>query len=236
MHWRENRGDTGELRVEVARISRVANRGQEGRGNTFVVDVVPVDVAEECMGHDFLSICGSGAQSQLRLTSEQLLENRNGVARHVNRIQGLIRKNGIVDFIFIFTTEGGLLKKHLVDEHTKCPPVNRTGVLLVQENLFHKLVNAFYHNTTADNLTYLGSHEFGSTTESASIGTVPHVLLTETIVCNLDMTIQCQKDVIKLQVTIDDAVFVEVLESQADFGGIKPVQEHVSFLFSSFPP
>lgn len=135
MHWSEDRGDTGELCIEVARIGRVANSGQEGRGNAFMVDVVPVDVAEECMGHDFLSIRGTGAQSQLRLTSEKFLKDGNGVSRHMNRIQGLIRKDSVVDFVFIFTTEGRLLKKHLVDEHTKCPPVNRTGVLLVQENL-----------------------------------------------------------------------------------------------------
>lgn len=202
-----------------------------------MVDVVPVDVAEECMGHDFLGVRGSGSKSQLRLTSEQLLKNGNGVSRHVNRVQRLIRKNSVVYFVFIFTTEGRLLKKHLVDEHTKCPPVNRTGVLLVQENLYHKLVNVvvpYYQPGYHCALTYLGSHELRSTTEGASATTVPHVLLTETIVRNLDMAIQCQKDVIKLQVTIDDAIFVEVLESQAHLCGIKPAQQHISFLELSY--
>ena len=46
---------------------------------------------------------------------------------------------------------------------------------------------------------YLGSHEFGSTTERAGGATVPHVLLTETIISNLDVTVQGQKNVVKLQ-------------------------------------
>lgn len=78
-------------------------------------------------------------------------------------------------------------------------------------------------------MTYLGSHELGSTTEGASTATVPHVLLTETIVCNLDMAIQCQEDVIKLQVTINDTIFMEVLESQANLCGIKPARQNVNF-------
>lgn len=62
-------------------------------------------------------------------------------------------------------------------------------------------------------VSYLRSHELRSTTESASGTAIPHVLLTETIVCNLNVTIQGQKNVIQLQVTVNDTVLVEVLES-----------------------
>ena len=50
-------------------------------------------------------------------------------------VQRLISKNGIVDFVLILSTEGRLLKKHLVNQHTKCPPIYGTTVLLVQKNL-----------------------------------------------------------------------------------------------------
>jgi hypothetical protein len=53
----------------------------------------------------------------------------------VNGVKGLIGENGIVDFVFVFTAEGRLLQQHLVDEHTKCPPVDCAAVLLVQKNL-----------------------------------------------------------------------------------------------------
>lgn len=100
-----------------------------------MVDVIPVDVSEECMRHDFLGIRWSRAQSQFRLASEQLLKNRNRVTGHVDRVQGFVSKDSIIDFILVFTTEGRLLKEHLVDEHTERPPVNSAAVSLVQENL-----------------------------------------------------------------------------------------------------
>ena len=75
--------------------------------------------------------------------------------------------------------------------------------------------------------TYLWCHEFGSTTERACVGSIPHVLLAETIVRNLDVTIQGQKNVVKLQITVDNTVFVEVLKSQADFRSVEPVRNNI---------
>ena len=75
--------------------------------------------------------------------------------------------------------------------------------------------------------TYLWCHEFGGTTECACAAPIPHVLLAKTIVCNLDVTIQGQKNVVKLQVTVDDTVFVEVLQSQADFRSVEPVRNNI---------
>lgn len=100
-----------------------------------MVDVIPVDVPEECMGHDFLGIGRTRAQSQLGLTSKQFLQDRDRVAGHVDGIQRLVGENGVIDFVLILTTEGGLLKKHLVDKDTECPPIDSTSVLLIQENL-----------------------------------------------------------------------------------------------------
>lgn len=39
-------------------------------------------------------------------------------------------------------------------------------------------------------VAYLGGHEFGSTTEGARRRTVPHVLLAETVIGNLDVTVE----------------------------------------------
>lgn len=44
------------------------------------------------------------------------------------------------------------------------------------------------------------------------------------------MTIQSQQDIVELQVTVDDTILVEVLERQADFGGIES-----RTLVSAFP-
>lgn len=77
---------------------------------------------------------------------------------------------------------------------------------------------------TSLDITYLGGHKLGSTTERAGRTAVPHILLTETIISNLDVAIQCKKDVVKLQITVDDTVLVEVLERQADLCGVESVR------------
>jgi hypothetical protein len=50
-------------------------------------------------------------------------------------VERLVGENGVVDLVFVFTAEGGLLEKHLVNQDTECPPVDGAAVLLVQENL-----------------------------------------------------------------------------------------------------
>ena len=70
-----------------------------------MVDVIPVDVSEEGMGHDLLCVSRTGSQTHLGLAGKQLLKNRDRVARHVDGVEGLVGENGVVDFVFIFTTE-----------------------------------------------------------------------------------------------------------------------------------
>ena len=51
-------------------------------------------------------------------------------------IERLVGKNGVIDLILVFTTEWRLLQKHLVDQDTKCPPVDCSSVLLVKQDLY----------------------------------------------------------------------------------------------------
>ena len=71
---------------------------------------------------------------------------------------------------------------------------------------------------------YLGRHELGGSAEGARRGAVPHVFLAETVVGNLDVPVERQEDIVELQITVDDAVLVEVLERQAHLGSIEPIQ------------
>lgn len=79
-----------------------------------MVDIFPVDGPEECMTHDFLGICWARSKAKLRFPSQKLLKDRDRVSRHVDRVKGLIGKNGVVDFVLVFTAEWRLLEKHLV--------------------------------------------------------------------------------------------------------------------------
>lgn len=89
-----------------------------------------------------MGIVRSGTQTKLRFPGKELLKDGDGVAGHVDGVEGFVGENGVVNFVFVFTTEGRLLEKHLVDQDTECPPVDGTAVALVHENL-HEL--AFVH-------------------------------------------------------------------------------------------
>lgn len=100
-----------------------------------MVDVIPVDLLEEGLVHDLLGIRWTTTKTSFGLAGEELLQYGDGVARHVDRVEGLISQNSVVDFFFIFTAEGRLLEQHLVDQYTECPPVDSTTVLLVEQDL-----------------------------------------------------------------------------------------------------
>ena len=100
-----------------------------------MIYIIPDNVPEERLAHDFLRVRGSTSQALIRLARQEFLEDRNRVAWHVYGIQRLVCQNGIIDFVLILAPEWGLLQKHLVDEDTECPPVYGTPVLFVQENL-----------------------------------------------------------------------------------------------------
>jgi hypothetical protein len=129
-----------------------------------VVDVIPVNIPEESMRHDFLSVRRTGSKSQIGLAGEELLENGYRVAGHMDGVERLVSENGVVDFVLIFASEGGLLEEHLVDEDTECPPVDCAAVLLVQENLETCVSKVAI---TSMDEAYLRRHELGSTAKCA---------------------------------------------------------------------
>lgn len=135
LDWGENRSNACKLGVKVARVRSTLDLGQERRLNSLVVDVVPVDVAEEGLAHDLLRVGRAASKSLVGFSGEEFLKNGNGIPRHVNRVEGFISQNGVVNLVFVFTSEGRLLQKHLVDQDAKSPPVDCAAILFVQQNL-----------------------------------------------------------------------------------------------------
>ena len=54
-HW----CNAGKFRVKVARVRRVLDFWLERRWDFLIANIVPVDIPEERMAHDFLRICWS---------------------------------------------------------------------------------------------------------------------------------------------------------------------------------
>lgn len=57
-------------------------------------------------------------------------------------------------------------------------------------------------------VTHLGSHELRSTTERARRQTEPHLLLAQTVIGHLDVTVQREQNVIELQIAVQIDVLV----------------------------
>ena len=59
-----------ELGIKVARVGRAGDLRLEWRRHLLISHVVPIDVPEEGMAHDLLSIRRAGAKAQLGLARE----------------------------------------------------------------------------------------------------------------------------------------------------------------------
>jgi hypothetical protein len=126
----------------------------------------------------------------------------------VDRIERLISKDGVIDFVFVLAAEGRLLEQHLVNQHAKGPPIDGPTVLLVEQNLHLGQLPA---TGGRKRTTYLGGHKLRSTTERTRRRPVPHLFLTQTVISNLDMPVHCQENIVKFQISVDDTVLVEIL-------------------------
>lgn len=82
----QDRSDTSELWVEIARIGGIGDLRLKGRGDPFMIDVIPIDISEESMTHDLLCVGRAGTQSMFGFASQELLKDRYRVPRHMDGI------------------------------------------------------------------------------------------------------------------------------------------------------
>lgn len=214
LHRRQHRRHAREFAVEIARVGRALDLRQELRGHLFVRDVLPVDIAEEGVAHDLLCVRGAGAKAFGRVARQELLKDGNTIARHVDWVQGLVGENGVVDFVFVFAAEGGLLEEHLVDQHAESPPVHRAAIFLVKKDLGVALVfkDLKWRGRRRGKRAYFWRHKLGSATKGAGGGPIVHIFLAETVVGNFDVPVHGEEDVVKLEIAIHYTILVEVFE------------------------
>jgi hypothetical protein len=70
---------------------------------------------------------------------------------------------------------------------------------------------------------YLRGHKLRRAAKSAGMGPVPHILLTKSIIGNLDVPIKGQKNVVEFKITIYHTVLMEIFQSQAHLSSVKPI-------------
>jgi len=77
-------------------------------------------------------------------------------------------------------------------------------------------------NVNRDNLRrYLRCHKLWCSAEGVCSASITHLLFTQPIISNLDMPVQCEQDVVQLQIPIYDLVLMQVLERQQDLRSVE---------------
>jgi hypothetical protein len=77
-----------ELGIEVARIGRRTDRGEEGRRDPFVENVVPIRVFEEQVRLDLDGVGFGSSETTRRVLCEKLRHERLSVGKRVGRKKG----------------------------------------------------------------------------------------------------------------------------------------------------
>lgn len=113
-----------------------------------------------------------------------------------------------------------MTKQHLVRQDTERPPINRPTIPLFEEDLLRRELG-LAPSVVQTAGTHLWRHELGRTTERARRLAKPHVLLAQTVVGDFDMTVEREKDVVELEISVDDALRVEVLQGEQDLASVE---------------
>ena len=87
------------------------------------------------MAHNLLRVGRTRSETEVGLPCQEFLKDGDGVAGHVDGVKGFVGEDGVVDFVFVFAAEWGLLEEHLIDENAKGPPVDGATIFLVEKNL-----------------------------------------------------------------------------------------------------
>ena len=186
----------GELGREIIQSVGSKYLGFKERLVLLVKKGVPLEVLEERMLHDLVGPV-LGAESLLGVFLEQSVEERGELLP-----DGLGHFEGALadfekEFVSVLVVEGGDADDHLVDDAAEGPPVHLLPVALFLDDLRGEVLGG-----AADGLGELVPHELG-----------------EAEVRELEIAVLADEDVLGLEVAVDDAVGVEVLECEEDLGG-----------------
>ena len=92
-------------------------------------------------------LSGSRKSSLSRLSAERLRrmykdthlsQQRYCISGHRHRVKWFILENGIENVILVVALEGRLTEQHFVRQDTECPPIDSSGVPLLEQNLSMK--------------------------------------------------------------------------------------------------
>eukprot|EP01137_Pigoraptor_chileana_P022863 Opistho-2@88271 len=185
------------IRVKVACVARSLDVGDERGGNLELVEGDPVDAVEEGMVLDVVDAALHVAEAPRQIRRAQVADEVNFVRLKVFGKRNAPRNNLLVDAHRVGIRKWRVARKHFKNENAQRPPVDGVAVALAQNDL--------------------GGEVLGRAAQRP--GAVKHTL-GKSKVSNADVSAVVEKQVLGLQIPVDDIKVVQVVESHGDLGGV----------------
>ena len=160
-------------------------------------ELVPVDAGKEWVGPDFLELIVV-AQTLLRVFLQKTLQNRFSVSREVLRIRSFLPSDVGEHLFLVAWVVGRQTRQKLIE---KC-----TNLVIVKGSRVSATVQ------------HLRANVLRTPTQRVGEIRLPEILLTESKVRQLDVTIKVYQNVFGLEVAIDDVFGVKIFDGENDFG------------------
>ena len=153
--------------------------------------VVPADGAEEGMRHDVLGVPDAGAEPLRLVLLQEPLQEIAGTGGHVRPQSQRLVEDVVVHLCHVPAVEGRESVEHLVGDHAQAPPVHRPAVVLLAQYLRRQVL--------------WGAAECGRGVAEF------YIFFAKAKVCEYNVPRGIQEDVLWLQVSVDDVLFVKVV-------------------------
>eukprot|EP00445_Apocalathium_hangoei_P044165 CAMPEP_0203985106 /NCGR_PEP_ID=MMETSP0360-20130528/5105_1 /ASSEMBLY_ACC=CAM_ASM_000342 /TAXON_ID=268821 /ORGANISM="Scrippsiella Hangoei, Strain SHTV-5" /LENGTH=357 /DNA_ID=CAMNT_0050924347 /DNA_START=244 /DNA_END=1313 /DNA_ORIENTATION=+ len=155
-----------------------------------LVELDPVDVLEEGVPLHVVAASRAAPQALLGVALEQAREEGLGDRRDVAGVGQVTRADALEKLHAVLGVEGREAGEHLVGEGADGVPIDAPAVALLVDDLGCQVLGRPAHRLRRD--------------------VVHDALLAETEVRHLDVTVTIQKQVLRLEIAVDDAEAVEV--------------------------
>mmetsp|Transcript_58483 Transcript_58483/g.163922 ORF Transcript_58483/g.163922 Transcript_58483/m.163922 type:complete len:330 (+) Transcript_58483:68-1057(+) len=183
-----------ELLLEIPDVGLPAQLRLERGVVCLLVDLAPIQVLEERMRLHFLSVGRPTAQALLWVPVQQPLQEVLADRRNVAGVGQLPLLDALEELLAIAGVEGRQAREHLVGEGADRVPIDGSSVPLPVHDLGRQVLGRAAHGLRRD--------------------VVLDPFLAQPEICDLDVAIGVEEQVLRLQIAVDDAQAVQVCDGR----------------------
>ncbi len=191
-----------ELGVKVSRVGVAHDLRLEGRLHPALLQGRPVHGGEERVRHYLLGVVPPPAEALRRVLLQESGEEPPGQLGHLGGEAHRLHQDELEHGLVVVVVEGEAAGHHLVHDDADAPPVDGAPVVHVLQHLRGQVLRG-------------AAEGLGGAAEV-------DVLLAQAEVGDLDVAVLVQEEVLQLEVAVDDAKLVQVVDGADDLGAVKP--------------